>query len=879
MGKVQKKTGKGRLDKYYKLAKEQGYRARSAFKLIQLNKKYAFLENARCTIDLCAAPGGWLQVASKYMPVNSVIIGVDLVPIKPIPRVVTFASDITTPQCRNLIRGELKDWKADVVLHDGAPNVGTAWIQDAYSQSELVLMSLKLAVEFLAKGGTFVTKVFRSVDYNNLIWVFNQLFGKVEATKPPSSRNVSAEIFVVCRDFLAPKVIDPKFLDPRHVFKDVATAEHAVDKGSSANNAQANVFQPEKKRRHRDGYADGDYTLHKTLSSAEFVRGPDPIAVLGTVNKISFTTEEEKEWLAMDITSPDIKANCDDLKVLGKGDFKALLKWRLALREELGLDNKTKDTEELTETVEITEEVDEEQQISEELERLNAEAAARTKRDRRRANEVKQRTIQRMQLQMTAPLDIGLEQMDMSLGGQDDIFDLGGTERSLQKQGGIATLIGEDGDLAEDSDEEEPEAENDEVLDSDEERERKMQGLEAELDGLYDAYQDRMRERDAKFKVMEARRNNSEREEWSGIQAKAGSDDGDASGEEGGWDKMQQAKDLGDSSADDSSDDENDSVVGNEVSAGSKRTRDARRDPSTSQVSKRARLITKLEEPKSSASVSKAAQVWFSQDVFAGLDGIDGVDEDDDDTAVEDEDMAVDEEEQWKDSASEGEDDFEVVPREPDDDVNMWNPEDENEDEVKQAKIQKLGLITPEAVTIAQQLVNRQITKTQLINDGFNRYSLNSKDGLPSWFLDDESKFYKPNLPITKEAVAALREKQRALDARPIKKVAEAKARKKFKAHQRLEKALKKAEGVNATADMSEREKAQQIEKVMRKGLSSGTKAKKDIKVVVAKGAHKGVKGRPKGVKGRYTMVDSRMKKELRAKKRVEKANKKRKKS
>lgn len=175
----------------------------------------------------------------------------------------------------------------------------------------------------------------------------------------------------------------------------------------------------------------------------------------------------------------------------------------------------------------------------------------------------------------------------------------------------------------------------------------------------------------------------------------------------------------------------------------------------------------------------------------------------------------------------------------------------------------ELGLTTPEAMTLAQQLVNREKTKTQLINDGFNRYSLNSKEGLPMWFLDDETKHYKPNIPVTKEAMAALRAKQRALDARPIKKVAEAKARKKLKAVQRLEKTLKKAEGVNAVVDMSEREKARAIEKLMSKGLSAGKKAKKEIKVVVAKGVHKGVKGRPRGVKGRYVMVDSRMKKEV----------------
>lgn len=110
-------------------------------------------------------------------------------------------------------------------------------------------------------------------------------------------RNVSAEIFVVCRDFLAPKFIDPKFLDPKHVFKDLSSL--TVDKGASANDVQANVFHPEKKRRHRDGYADADYTLFKTVGATEFVNAEDPIGVLGSCNKISFTSEDEKEYVVL----------------------------------------------------------------------------------------------------------------------------------------------------------------------------------------------------------------------------------------------------------------------------------------------------------------------------------------------------------------------------------------------------------------------------------------------------------------------------------------------------------------------------------------------------------------------------------------------------
>ncbi|KAI0639726.1 Spb1 C-terminal domain-containing protein [Trametes polyzona] len=880
MGKAQKKTGKGRLDKYYKLAKEQGYRARSAFKLIQLNKKYSFLETARCCIDLCAAPGGWLQVASKYMPQNSVIVGVDLVPIKPIPRVVTFASDITTTQCRNLIRNELKDWKADVVLHDGAPNVGTAWVQDAYSQSELVLMSMKLAAEFLIKGGTFVTKVFRSADYNNLIWVFNQLFGKVEATKPPSSRNVSAEIFVVCRDFLAPKHIDPKFFDPRHVFKELSASVPAEEQSAQASkNAQANVFQPEKKRRQRAGYDDGDYTLYKEAGAADFIRCQDAVTFLGTYNKITFKTDEEKEWLKMDITTADVKANCEDLKVLGKGDFKTLIKWRTALREELGLEVKTKPTEELTETVEVTEPVDEEEQIQKELERLNAEAAARAKRERRRANEIKARTIQRMQLRMTAPMDIGLEQNDDALRGHDDMFELDDAEALRGKHAGA----GYDDESEEEGDEDDEDADEDEeVLDSEEERERKVAGLEAELDGLYDAYQEHLKERDAKWKVKEARKNSKAREEWSGI---GKGDDHESDHEQGGYDRVQRVKArMGeDSSDDDSSDDDSEEEEEEEEkpAKGKKRRADGPADAGSK--SKKARTVAKLEEPKSSAPLTRAAELWFKQDLFAGADA-----EVDDDEEEEEEDES--EEEEGSDEAMSGVeeeaasgededdfDDFEIVPQDQSDDDGMWDVDGENEDEIKQEKVRKHGLTTAEAMTLATQLVNREKTRTELVNDGFNRYSLNAKDGLPSWFLDDEERHYKSNIPITKEAVAALRAKMRALDARPIKKVAEAKARKKLKAAQQLEKAMKKAEGVNETSDLTEREKAKQIEKLMAKGMKA--KKKKDIKVVVAKGSHKGLKGRPKGVKGRYVMVDSRMKKEVRAAKRREKANKKRKRS
>jgi len=111
------------------------------------------------------------------------------------------------------------------------------------------------------------------------------------------SSNVSAEIFVVCRDFLAPRQIDPKFLDPKHVFKMLSSSSSAEIGASS----HVNVFHPEKKRRQRQGYEDGDYTLFKEGTAADFIQGADPVTFLGSVNKITFKTDEEKEYVRSSI--------------------------------------------------------------------------------------------------------------------------------------------------------------------------------------------------------------------------------------------------------------------------------------------------------------------------------------------------------------------------------------------------------------------------------------------------------------------------------------------------------------------------------------------------------------------------------------------------
>ncbi|OAL48986.1 hypothetical protein IQ07DRAFT_541366 [Pyrenochaeta sp. DS3sAY3a] len=832
---IQKKHGKGRLDKWYKLAKEKGYRARAAFKLIQLNKKYNFLEKSKVLIDLCAAPGSWCQVASEVMPPNSLIVGVDLAPIKPIPRCITFQSDITTDKCRATLRQHLKHLKADAVLHDGAPNVGTAWVQDAFTQAELVLQSMKLATEFLVEGGTFVTKIFRSKDYNSLLWVFNQLFAKVEATKPPSSRNVSAEIFVVCRGFKAPKNLDPKFLDARSVFAELA---------DPTPNNEAKVFNPEKKKRKREGYEEGDWTQFKEVPVSEFIQTTDPIAMLGSLNKLSFEQKPNGDIAVATIdklpeTTKEIRDCCADLKVLGRADFKRLLRWRLKVRDIFGFSTKKKDeakeavdAKEGDEVAEI-ESMDEEMQIQEELERLKDKDSKAKRKQRRIENERKQKEIIRMQMNMTTPYEIGLEQAGPT--GEDSMFALKGIDKagalSRINRGKMAQIV--EREKVEESSEEE------DITDDEEDR------LERDLDDMYGEYVEQRSARDAKYRAKRARKE-GEDGEWNGFsdEEKEESDD----------------EELVQDEYSDSSDDED--------------------GPKT--------LITDLDnEGESGKGLTRRATRFFDQDIFKGIEGLDDLEEDDDsgididgDAEMKDETTPELETElpvrtakkasppqtAFDDESSDDEDKIEEVAR----DESQW---EHDSIPMKNGK-PDIDIITAEAMTLAHQMATGQKTKHDLLDDSFNRYSLRDVEGLPDWFLDDENRHSKLQRPVTASAAAAIKEKLRALNARPIKKVREAQARKKFKAAQRLEKLKKKSALLADEEGMTEKEKAQSIARLMSRAAKK--KPKQKVSVVVARGGNKGIKNRPKGTKGKYKMVDARLKKDVRGEKRAAKKNKKR---
>ena len=212
------KTSKDKRDIYYRLAKEEGWRARSAYKLIQIDDQYKIIEGAKRVVDLCAAPGSWSQVLSRKLRPDQdssvKIVAVDLQAMAPLPGVTQIQGDITSELTAKEIISHFEGNHADVVVCDGAPDVTGIHDLDEYIQAQLLLAALNITTHVLKTGGAFVAKIFRGKDVSLLFMQLQMFFKRVSCAKPRASRNSSIEAFVVCQDYSPPIGYVPNMANP-----------------------------------------------------------------------------------------------------------------------------------------------------------------------------------------------------------------------------------------------------------------------------------------------------------------------------------------------------------------------------------------------------------------------------------------------------------------------------------------------------------------------------------------------------------------------------------------------------------------------------------------------------------------------------------------
>ncbi|TLY01531.1 MAG: RlmE family RNA methyltransferase [Thaumarchaeota archaeon] len=189
-----------RKDQYRRLAKDQGYRARSAYKLLQLNNSYHIIKKGSKVVDLGCAPGGWLQVVTKEVGHAGKVVGIDLKPVESVAGATVLKGSIEDVDMFEKIAGILGS-KADVILSDLAPNVSGLWDIDHARQISLSATALGFARQVLRVGGSAVFKVFEGDLLNEFRVDLKTSFGRVLLNKPSASRQESSELYIVCLDF------------------------------------------------------------------------------------------------------------------------------------------------------------------------------------------------------------------------------------------------------------------------------------------------------------------------------------------------------------------------------------------------------------------------------------------------------------------------------------------------------------------------------------------------------------------------------------------------------------------------------------------------------------------------------------------------------
>jgi len=188
---------KQRRDTYVRQSKVDGYRARSAYKLIEINEKFKIFKGGLCVLDIGAAPGSWSQYVSKTVK-NGKIISVDLKKMEKIENTIQIKGDFTTQETQDDIKNHL-DKGFDVVMSDMAVNTTGIKNIDSIQTGELCKEAMIFSKDVISNNGFFISKIFMGGTFNEIVALGKKIFKEVKVFKPKSSRKDSKESFIICK--------------------------------------------------------------------------------------------------------------------------------------------------------------------------------------------------------------------------------------------------------------------------------------------------------------------------------------------------------------------------------------------------------------------------------------------------------------------------------------------------------------------------------------------------------------------------------------------------------------------------------------------------------------------------------------------------------
>ena len=191
-------VNKQRRDTYVRQSKVDGYRARSAYKLIEIDEKFKIFKGGLTVIDIGAAPGSWSQYASKVVK-NGKIVSIDLKELEPIDNTVQIKGDFTEDETQQKIK-EFLTGKSDVVMSDMAVNTTGIKNIDSIQTGELCKEAMIFSKDIISNGGFFVSKIFMGGSFNEIVQLGKKIFKEVKVFKPKSSRKDSKESFIICKN-------------------------------------------------------------------------------------------------------------------------------------------------------------------------------------------------------------------------------------------------------------------------------------------------------------------------------------------------------------------------------------------------------------------------------------------------------------------------------------------------------------------------------------------------------------------------------------------------------------------------------------------------------------------------------------------------------